>query len=214
MTERQHADAATRKFASEGHQNPVPRSAVALPMDAGRLRLLGINADAWRHHASSWSVWTRFATLPFLVLAIWSHTWIGVAWACALTLAVIIWLWFNPRLFAAPKNFNTWAARATFGERVWLNRSVTPIPQPLTYMALAFSAITGLGFIFAIWGAIETIPILIFAGIAFTFGGKLAFLELMARIYDLKRHSHPLYTAWTQIPDNDNAPPKKHRKAL
>lgn len=36
--------------------------------------------ESWRRHANPWSVWTRFAAIPAVVLAIWSRTWIG--WWC------------------------------------------------------------------------------------------------------------------------------------
>src|SRR4029453_10046537 len=39
--------------------------------------LFGLKGDSWMRHANPWSVWTRFAVLPLLILAIWSRDWIG-----------------------------------------------------------------------------------------------------------------------------------------
>jgi hypothetical protein len=36
-----------------------------------------IDDQAWIWHGSGWSVSTRMATLPFLLLAVWSHAWLG-----------------------------------------------------------------------------------------------------------------------------------------
>jgi hypothetical protein len=42
--------------------------------------------DVWRRHANPWSVYTRFAAIPPLIMAIWSRTWIGL-W-CLLPIAL------------------------------------------------------------------------------------------------------------------------------
>ena len=35
--------------------------------------LFGLKGDSWMRHANPWSVWTRFAVLPLLILAVWSR---------------------------------------------------------------------------------------------------------------------------------------------
>lgn len=50
----------------------------------------------WRRHANPWSVWTRFAAFPLLVLAIWSRVWLGW-WAFVPVGVMMILLWYNPR---------------------------------------------------------------------------------------------------------------------
>ena len=44
--------------------------------------------DAWRRHANPWSVWTRFAAIPLMILAIWSRVWLG--WWCLLPVAAVV----------------------------------------------------------------------------------------------------------------------------
>ena len=47
--------------------------------------------EAWKRHANPWSVWTRFAAIPLMILAIWSRLWLG--WWCLVPItAVIVWL--------------------------------------------------------------------------------------------------------------------------
>lgn len=184
------------------------------PMDAGRIRLLGMNSDVWRRHANGWSVWTRFATLPFLYLAVWSHTIYGWTTAAGLTAIVVAWLWLNPRLFPAPKTFESWHARAVLGERVWLNRAAVPVPHDENRKALVFSALAGAGFFAGLWGAISASLPLMIAGAVATYAGKLAFLSVMVQTYDLMRNAHPLYRSWTLTPENDNEKAGgRHRRA-
>lgn len=188
-----------------GADRPRPLSLFLRPMDPGRLRMLGMDSDVWKRHASGWSVWTRFATLPFLYLAIWSHVATGWPLALTFTAGIVVWLWFNPRIFAAPRRFDRWHSRAVLGERVWLNRAVVPVPQDANRKALAFSILAGAGFFIGLWGALwPSIPVIV-AGTALTYFGKLAFLNVMVGLYDLMRDAHPLYRSWTQVPDNDNS---------
>jgi len=52
--------------------------------------------DAWKRHANPWSVWTRFAAIPLMILAIWSRVWLG--WWCLVPIAVVmVWLWLKER---------------------------------------------------------------------------------------------------------------------
>ncbi|MHC5653821.1 DUF6653 family protein [Stappia sp. ICDLI1TA098] len=180
------------------------RYAAYRPIKPGSAGLLGMDSETWHRHASGWSVWTRFATLPFLYLALWSHAWLGWPAALGLLALVAVWLWINPRLFPPPRRFDTWHARATFGERVWLNRLVVPIPAGDNRRAMALSLVTGVGFFLGVWGALSTnLPALV-AGTVLTYAGKMAFLAVMAKLYDRMRDAHPVYRSWSVVPDNDN----------
>lgn len=77
--------------------------------------------EVWRRHANPWSVWTRFAAIPLMILAIWSRVWLGW-WCLAPVGAVLVWLWINPRAFPAVDNPTSWAARGIYGERLWLEK--------------------------------------------------------------------------------------------
>ncbi len=53
-------------------------------------RLFGLEGEAWMRHANPASVWTRFAALPLLALALWSRVWIGW-WALLPVAAALAW---------------------------------------------------------------------------------------------------------------------------
>ncbi len=83
--------------------------------------------ESWLKHANPWSIWTRFATLPFIILAIWSRVWIG--WYCLLPLALlIVWIVINPTLFKKPTSYSSWGSRAVLGERIYMKGKENPIP--------------------------------------------------------------------------------------
>jgi len=77
--------------------------------------------ESWLRHANPWSIWTRFLTLPFVVLAVWSRVWIG--WYCLIPLSVLVfWIFVNPRLFNKPADFSNWGSRAVLGEQIYIER--------------------------------------------------------------------------------------------
>ncbi|MBP2320944.1 polyferredoxin [Kibdelosporangium banguiense] len=81
--------------------------------------------ETWRRHANPWSVWTRFAAIPPLILAIWSRAWIG--WWCLVPLAVVIaWLIINPSAFAPVDEPKRWTERGIYGERIWVRDKDIP----------------------------------------------------------------------------------------
>ncbi|WP_417689284.1 DUF6653 family protein [Roseibium sp.] len=163
-----------------------------------------MDASTWQRHASPWSVYTRMATLPLLALAIWSHAWYGAWLAIGATFAVCAWLWVNPRLFPPPKTMESWASKATLGERIWLNRSAVPIPGEDSRTAMTLSLVTGVGFIATVYGSISNELLIAVPGLIVTYAGKLVFLDRMVRLYEQMRNAHPLYRFWSVAPDNDN----------
>lgn len=165
---------------------------------------------SWERHATGWSVWTRFATLPFLFLACWSHVWIGPWGAGAAISAIALWLWVNPRILPLPSRPDTWQAKATFGERVWLNRFQIPIPANHVKIALGLSALASAGFLTGLYGALTNSLWLTLVGGALTYGGKLLFLDRMVRLYHDMKDKDPIYGSWLRIPSNDN---RKRRDA-
>jgi hypothetical protein len=84
-----------------------------------------VKEETWRRHANPWSVWTRFAAIPPLILAIWSRTWIG--WWCLVPLAlVIVWLVINPSAFAPVEKPVRWTERGIYGEHIWVRDKDIP----------------------------------------------------------------------------------------
>jgi Family of unknown function (DUF6653) len=159
-------------------------------------RMFAMSDAVWERHANPWSVWTRVASLPLLLAAIWSHVWLG--WVAAVLLATLVaaWLWLNPRVFPPPRSTASWAARVTLGERVWLNRAATPVPKHHAVMAHLLAAVGGAGFALAVYGAFfaEIWPTLL--GTAVAYLSKLWFCDRMVWLYEDMKGRDPSYRSW------------------
>ncbi|MDX8146084.1 DUF6653 family protein [Lentzea sp. BCCO 10_0061] len=115
-------------------------------------KTFGMNDEAWQRHANPWSVWTRFAAIPLMLLAIWSRTWIGW-WSLVAIAAVIVWLFVNPRAFPPVREPQSWAARGIYGERAWLeDRDLVP-PDHRQVLRLLVT-LGALGFGLIVWGLV------------------------------------------------------------
>jgi len=154
-----------------------------------------MSPEVWERHANPWSVWTRVATLPVLVLAIWSREWIG-GWALLAFVAVLVWIYLNPRIFAKPLSTDNWSSQAVLGERVWLNRADIPIPDHHAHMAQYLSVLSGVGLPFLCWGLIVLSPWPTLFGMTLVYAGKLWFLDRMVWLYQDMKDQHREYRAW------------------
>lgn len=145
-------------------------------------RMMRMDAESWARHANPWSVWTRVLTpLPLLSLAIASRVWIG--WSALAALALVcLWIWWNPRAFAAPKSLESWASRGVLGERVYLHHRDQVAAHHLA-PARALMALSGLGMLPWIWGLWALDFWAICAGIAIIVLGKMWFVDRCAWIW-------------------------------
>ena len=159
---------------------------------------------SWERHANGWNMWTRFASLPFLFLACWSHVWIGPWAAAAAISAIALWIWVNPRLFPPPSRSDGWQAKAIYGERVWLNRAKVPIPVRHVKIAFGLTVLAGIGFLVGLSGAVMNNLWVMLAGGAVAYAGKVCFLHRMVRLYQDMKDKDPIYRSWMRVPDNDN----------
>lgn len=149
----------------------------------------------WKRHANPWSVWTRFASLPFIALAVWSRAWIG-DWAWIPVIILILWILVNPRAFPPPKHTNRWSSKATFGERVLLNKKKVPIPKHHERAATILGLLTGVGMPFIIYGLyfLEVWPTIV--GLVFIYIGKMWFLDRMVWLYEDMKDKDSEYKSW------------------
>ena len=90
-------------------------------------KLFGLEGDNWMRHANPVSVWTRFAVLPLLALAVWSREWIGW-WSLAAVALALVFMMVNPLLFPPPRSTRNWASKGVFGERIWTERATVELP--------------------------------------------------------------------------------------
>lgn len=157
----------------------------------------GLDDRGWSRHASPWSVWTRVATLPLLVAAIWSRAWLG-GWALAPVAVVLGWTWVNPRLFPPPRSTENWASKAVLGERVWLNRAAVPIPDRHRVVPHLLVGLSLVGTLMLVAGLVALEPWPTLMGTALAFLGKLWFVDRMVWLYEDMREATPEYRSWAR----------------
>lgn len=139
--------------------------------------------DSWLHHANPWSIWTRFATLPFIVLSIWSRVWIG--WYCIIPISILVlWVWVNPTLFGKPNTYDSWGAKAVLGERVLMNRKDVPIPRGHMKVIVVLNALQFIGGAILIYGVWKLNIYLTIHGLTFVYLSKMWFLDRMVWLYE------------------------------
>jgi polyferredoxin len=138
--------------------------------------------EAWRRHANPWSVWTRFAAIPPLILSIWSRTWIG--WWCLVPLAVVVvWLFVNPSAFAPVEHPTSWTARGIYGERAWL-RERGSLPREHRQVLRLLVVLGSAGIALLVWGLVVLDPWPTVFGATLVVIGQLWRIDRFARLYD------------------------------
>lgn len=146
-------------------------------------KAFNLEGDRWMKHANPWSIWTRFATLPFIVLAVWSRVWIG--WYCLIPIAIlIIWLFINPTLFPKPKDLNNWGSKSVLGEKFWSERKKNPVPShhiiPIQILIL-LQTLGGIALIIGLWKLDLVFTI---SGTITVYLSKMWFLDRMVWIFE------------------------------
>jgi hypothetical protein len=138
--------------------------------------------EAWQRHANPWSVYTRFAAIPAMILAIWSRAWIGW-WSLIPIAVVVVWLWLNPRAFPAVTEPRSWAAKGIYGEKLWLaeRRNLPTGYQPvLRFLAM----VGGVGFVLLIIGLVTLRVWPTVFGATLIVLGQLWRIDRLGRLYD------------------------------
>ncbi|PID27132.1 MAG: hypothetical protein CR982_06685 [Candidatus Cloacimonadota bacterium] len=152
-------------------------------------QIFKLKGDSWLKHANPLSVWTRFLTLPFLVLAIWSRVWIS--WYCLIPITVIIvWLIINPTLFKKPKKFDNWASKSVLGERYWSERKENKVPNQHNTLILILTILQIIGVIVLIVGLWKLRISLTIIGMVMIYLSKMWFLDRMVWIYEDMKKRH------------------------
>jgi hypothetical protein len=116
-----------------------------------RLRAEG---RAWMRHSNPVSVWTRFAVLPLLALAIWSRDWSG--WWSLIPIALsLVWMVVNPLFFHEPNSTKNWASKSVFGERIWTegDRATFP-PEFLSKVSGVTIGFQTVGLVILVYGLV------------------------------------------------------------
>lgn len=146
-------------------------------------QIFNLQGDSWMKHANPWSIWTRFATLPFLVLAIWSRVWLG--WYCLIPISIlVIWLIVNPTLFKKPKSLDNWGSKSVLGEKYWSERKKKPVPKhhnlPVLFLTI-LQTIGGIVLIIGLWQLEINLTII---GTITVYLTKMWFLDRMVWVFE------------------------------
>ena len=159
--------------------------------------LFGLKGDSWMRHANPWSVWTRFAVLPLLILAVWSRDWIGW-WSLAAVALALVFMMVNPLLFPPPRSTGTWASKGVFGERIWTERGTVELPrQFVTSKVPAVStAIQVAGVALLAYGLVKLDLLTVVAGLVLAQTAKAWYLDRMVLLYEDMKARNPEYAAW------------------
>ena len=158
--------------------------------------VFGLEGDSWMRHSNPASVWTRFAALPLLAVAVWSRDWIG--WLALVPIGLcVLWLAVNPLFFSAPRSTRNWASKGVLGERVWTEGDRSTFPPEFRSRATTVAAVyqsIGLGFLgYGLW-ALD--PLAAVLGVLIVQGGKAWYIDRMVLLFDaMKTRSHE-YAAW------------------
>lgn len=163
----------------------------------GAERLMGMSDRVWMRHANPLSAWTRLLSAPLFFLAIWSWTWIGW-WALIPVAVMALWTWLNPRVFSPATNDDAWATKAVFGERIFLSRKVTPIPEGFQRAAYATTAISAVGAVPAIIGFVLADFWMALGGFTVAVLAKIWFIDRCVWLYERMKDATPEYRAWRE----------------
>ncbi|TWU58547.1 hypothetical protein Poly51_13260 [Rubripirellula tenax] len=156
---------------------------------------MGMSDAVWQRHANPISGWTRVPVLPMLAMGIWSRIWLGW-WALLPIAAILIWTWFNPRVFPIPASTDNWMSKGVLGERVWLNRNNISIPAHHARIAQILNALAGLGLIPFVVGLVQLDAWAVVGGTAIMMIAKLWFLDRMVWLFDDMKDKHVEYGRW------------------
>ena len=157
-------------------------------MESSIAKIFWLDGENRLNHTNPWSVWTRFATLPLLVLSIWARVWIW--WYALIPICTrVFWLIINPTLFKKQKSIDNRWSKAVLWEKYWSERNINlvadhhKIPihiltllQVIWWICLAYWLVT-LHMWFTIVGSI------------IIYISKMRFLDRMVWIYQEKKTS-------------------------
>ncbi|GGB54787.1 hypothetical protein GCM10011316_28570 [Roseibium aquae] len=137
--------------------------------------------------------------------ALWSNASLGPWLAIGFAIAVLVVLSGLSSLLPPARRSESWAARATYGERIWMNRLAVPVCQadarPVSMLSLA--GITGMAVMAG--GAWLNDPVILGGGLAVYLAARFVFFDRLGALYVKMKGAHPLYRFWAMRPDNDNS---------
>ena len=157
------------------------------------------------------STYAKMAAPALITAAIWSKVWLDTAFVVLLVAGIVLFLLRLPKFVPFKGRTESWAEKASFGERIWLNRLLIPIPQDINQRLTILHLVFWSGTLIAILGAVTSSPILSVTGLIVAYATQVVCLRKLIDLYILMKDKAPLYRFWTSAPENDNKPLKKNR---
>jgi hypothetical protein len=159
-------------------------------------KLFGLEGDRWMRHANPASVWTRFAVLPLLVLAVWSRDWVGW-WSLAAVALALVFMMVNPLLFPPPRSTRHWTSKGVFGERIWTERDKTELPPQFRSRVLSVTyAIQVVGMAVLVYGLVRFDLLATVTGLVIAQTAKAWFIDRMVLLFEDMKTGNAGYAAW------------------
>jgi hypothetical protein len=164
-------------------------------MSTSVTKLFGLAGDNWMRHANPVSVWTRFAVLPLLALAVWSREWIGW-WSLAAVALALVFMMVNPLLFPPPRSTRHWASKGVFGERIWTERAKDELPAQFRSRVLwATYAGQVAGMALLVYGLVELDLLAVVSGVVMAQIAKAWFIDRMVLLFEDMKARDPEYAS-------------------
>ncbi len=108
--------------------------------------------------------------------------WIG--WDAIIPFMILVfWILINPTLFSKPKDYNSWAAKAVLGERIFINRKENPLPNGHLKAIIILNILQSVSVIVLIFGLWNLNLSFTIHGIAYVYLTKMWFLDRMVWLY-------------------------------
>jgi hypothetical protein len=166
-------------------------------MSVSVTKLFGLEGDGWMRHANPVSVWTRFAVLPLLALAVWSREWIGW-WSLAAVALALVFMVVNPLLFPPPRSTRNWASKGVLGERIWTERAKVDLPAQFRGSGVTYAtyAIQVAGLAVLVYGLVALDLLAVVSGLLIMQTAKAWFIDRMVLLFEDMKARVPEYAAW------------------
>jgi len=159
-------------------------------------KVFGLTGDSWTRHANPVSVVTRFAVLPLLALSIWSRDWIGW-WSLVPIVLSLVFMMVNPLLFPRPRSTRNWASKGVFGERVWSERNIVPIPAQFNVRVLRVTyALQTVGAAALAYGLVTFDLITTLTGLVILQSAKAWYIDRQVLLFEDMKQRHAEYASW------------------
>jgi hypothetical protein len=160
-------------------------------------RLYGLEGERWLRHANPVSVWTRFAVLPLLALAVWSREWIGW-WSLPAVALVLVFMMVNPLLFPQPRSTQALGLQGSV-RRAHLDRPGQGRELPAQFRSRVLSvtyAVQVVGMAILVYGLVELDLLAVVSGLLVTQTAKAWFIDRMVLLYEDVKARDPSYAGW------------------